>query len=554
MEESKGDHIAQRLAAIVKRAKSLRTEWNERFDEVIDYVLPLRTYTARGEDDPSDTAGDEMPEKLFSSHAINAAEDSASMIYGTLINPAVKYLQFASLDEKLNKNPKHKKILDERTQGVLNAFNSPRSGFPVASYEALLNLVTIGTAGFLTEDHDEGLKYSIIPISNLYLLNEGDTSKSEVRTVVIVMKMTARRIAERWPDVELPEPVRKCLEDKDGRNADKMFEVANIIEPLRKNDPLPLNPDHKVGSYFLLCKGNVLLESGGFNEMPISTPRASVIAGQVYGRSPAMRSMPDIIALQKFRQIELLAMQLAAIPPVKVEAGATEEMVRIAPGAQVSVRRGRMGGIEPMHSIANPAVAVESSRLLEEAIDRAFFLDAFMMPDFDRATTLEVQAHLQQKQQMLGPLINRIFTEFLVPVVERTAAILERKGLIPKLTDELKASKVRVDFIGQLALSQRAGEVASMQQWLTLNTPVMQTDPESMLSFDADFFMRQSSYFLNTPTGILRPREDVEKMISEKRERDSMMQETESMSKGIKEAGQGAKAFSEAMGMTGGGG
>ena len=37
-----------------------------------------------------------------------------------------------------------------------------------------------------------------------------------------------------------------------------------------------------------------LLEEGGFDEFPYMVPRWSKVAGEIYGRSPSMTSLPDI--------------------------------------------------------------------------------------------------------------------------------------------------------------------------------------------------------------------------------------------------------------------
>jgi hypothetical protein len=71
---------------------------------------------------------------------------------------------------------------------------------------------------------------------------------------------------------------------------------------------------------------------------------------------------------------------------------------------------------------------------IEQRIQKGLFNDLFLMlenqPTADRMTAYEVAQKLQEKLQVLGPVIESLLSDSLKPKLKRIYHILKRKGMI----------------------------------------------------------------------------------------------------------------------------
>ena len=75
----------------------------------------------------------------------------------------------------------------------------------------------------------------------------------------------------------------------------------------------------------------------------------------------------------------------------------------------------------------------------------------------------------QEKLQQLGPVVERLQSEFLNPIIERTYAILDRAGVFPPISDELaeqlNGQDVKIEYISPLAQAQKVSSLTSIEQY-----------------------------------------------------------------------------------------
>jgi hypothetical protein len=94
----------------------------------------------------------------------------------------------------------------------------------------------------------------------------------------------------------------------------------------------------------------------------------------------------------------------------------------------------------------------------ENRIQRAFYEDLFLMlanTDRRQITAREVAEKHEEKLLMLGPVLERLHTELLDPLIDRTFAILQRNGVLPTPPPELQEKELSVEYVSVLAQAQR---------------------------------------------------------------------------------------------------
>ena len=71
---------------------------------------------------------------------------------------------------------------------------------------------------------------------------------------------------------------------------------------------------------------------------------------------------------------------------------------------------------------------------IRERINRSFFVDVFLMIQQrtnDRMTVPEISALQEEKMLMLGPVLERLHTELLIPLVDMAFSELVRRNQLP---------------------------------------------------------------------------------------------------------------------------
>ena len=93
-------------------------------------------------------------------------------------------------------------------------------------------------------------------------------------------------------------------------------------------------------------------------------------------------------------------------------------------------------------------------------------------------TAREVAERHEEKLLMLGPVLERIHSELLDPVLARTYLIAYNAGLIPPPPAELEGEPVQIEYISILSQAQKAVGVNRIEQSLTFMANLAAVYPE----------------------------------------------------------------------------
>jgi hypothetical protein len=125
-------------------------------------------------------------------------------------------------------------------------------------------------------------------------------------------------------------------------------------------------------------------------------------------------------------------------------------------------------------------------------------------------TATEVQAKLQEKMMVLGPVVENLLTESLKPKLKRIFGILNRKGMLPPPPDSMKGVPIDLEFTSLMAVAQRAASTGGLERIAALIGNLVAVYPEAKDVMDPDLFLREFNTLLANPQKIFRSPEAVQ--------------------------------------------
>jgi hypothetical protein len=143
---------------------------------------------------------------------------------------------------------------------------------------------------------------------------------------------------------------------------------------------------------------------------------------------------------------------------------------------------------------------------------------------------LEVTKRLEEMQSVLGPVLSRLNSELLQPLVIRQFKIMLRAGVLPEAPDLVKERGVDIDiqFVNQLARSQQIQDVSSIQQWVQNLAGLAQLDPEVIDNINSDGIARHTAKILGVPEVAVANQDEIEQTRAARQQAQQQQQALES--------------------------
>ncbi len=497
------DTIAHRICKRFDELVGDRKTWESHWQDIADLVVPNREFT------DSSHPGDSKRQKIFDATAPFAANRLAGSLVGLLTNPSLMWFSLRVEDDALNEQDDVREWLQIATTRMLHVFNTPRFGFYSSLHEVLLDVIAFGTAVLFNKNTPNSLNYEALPLSNCYIDEDQD---GNVDTLYRKFEFTPSQAAAKFGKSNLSEKTQKALE------GDKICKVTFLqaVLPRRDRNPLKKTSVHKPwASYVIELAEKHLVKESGFDDFPFAVPRWSKMAGEMYGRGPSMGVLPDIRLTNAMSRSLLVATEKIADPPIMLPDDGFLAPFKTRPGGLNYYRSGTKDRAEPLITQGRPDIGLDALERRREVIRAAHFLDMFELPLLDRMTATEVQQRQRDKQQVLNPVLSRLYVELLTPIIDRAFTSLAASGVFPEPPQSIAGRDTIVEYQSPLALSQRASESAGFAQMLALIEPMASVDPTVMLNFHPDEVIHWSKGMFNVPQRIFRDRDEVEKMRQE---------------------------------------
>jgi hypothetical protein len=146
-----------------------------------------------------------------------------------------------------------------------------------------------------------------------------------------------------------------------------------------------------------------------------------------------------------------------------------------------------------------------------QKIRQAFFVDLFLMlSQSPNMTATEVIERSQEKMLLLGPVLGRLQSELLNPIIYRTFNIMLRRGLLPPVPQALQGQDFDVVYVSPLAKAQRAVQAKDMQTFLAIMGQMAQFKPEVLDKLNADVIVDKFGKILSIDPDIIHDDDEVE--------------------------------------------
>lgn len=518
------------MAALARRWRALlerRAPWDTAWQSLAEHFLPTRCRL-----NPQEESRPLLNHRLVDATGILAMRTLAAGLQGGMTSPARQWFRLSLDDADLADSRAGQLYLDEVERRMRVLFQ--RSNFYNAMHTLYAQLGTFGTA-FLFELADPRHGFRFLPLCAGEYALDTDAGR-RVDTVFRRSAMSLRQLEEVFGLAALPENLRRAVR----RTPDLRRTVVHAVFPRRHGRPGLLAPHCLPVASVHWLEGQegqaVPLRISGFQDFPGFGPRWDVAGNDVYGRSPAMDALPDCRMLQQMGITTLKAIHKAVDPPMSVSAGLRAVGLDLTPGGINYVDS--LPGQSPL--AATPLLQLkpdlaqsrQAMQAVQEQIRAGLYNDLFrlILEGRSKVTASEIAAREEEKMVLIGPVLERLHDELLIPLMDRTFALMQRLDMLPPCPPELRGRRLKVEFVSLLAQAQKLVGSGATQHYLDLTLRAASAWPEALDSVNVDHLLDQYARDLGLPVHLTRSLEERQALrLSRSREQqqDSLLQQVE---------------------------
>jgi len=544
------EEIRQRYQTLWGIRKTVEQDW----DLIEKFIAPLRG----GKFFQDQTSEHEIDWRrgrdVFDSTAILAANTLASSVHGALTSPSTRWFSLRFRDDNLNIEDKATEWLQACGERIWYALQD--SDFNLEVNEAYQDLVCFGTTCIIEEAESEvewkGIDFSTLPIREIYFEQD---HKGQVLNFYRRLQWTALQIVEKFGEDKVTDSIKERA--KQPGQADAKITVIYAIYPRKGKQDVDttklLTPKQRPyeSRYILEESAEQIGETGGYYEMPAYLPRWQKTSGSMWGFGAGTIAISDVMTLNTIIEQRLSAAAKAIDPPSLVTERGLLSDLDLEPGGLTVVRD--INGAKPYESGAKFEVAEGMIQDLRLNINRMFLVDRLELKESPAMTATEVNARYDLMQRLLGPVLGRLQSDFLDPMIERTFKILFRSGQLPPMPKVLEGmnSEMDIEYIGPMGRAQKTDQVQAITMWAQQMTELGQFYPETAMLVDAQAMGRELAKSLNIPATIVRSKEEVDQMVDAQKQQEAQQRQLEMAMGGgqaMQAVGDGTKALKEAGG------
>ena len=406
--------MQKNLMQLYKRALAEREIWLSRWKSAMRYTIPT---------DDADVA------TLFDATAADAVDNLAASMYSLLTPPESLWI---NLVRESDLSPDA-----EAATNMLRAHLND-SNFYTTVHQCYTDLVVLGTAClFMAENPlgaDSAFSFTAIPMTDIAILPG---------MVFHTTSMPACDLMEKYPTITMPNHLKDTIKN-------------NPQTPIRLVQSL-------VGKDFTAWIDvggdleNNIVARGTFETNPYIIFRWSLVSGELYGRSPVLRALPDIKTANKVVELVLKNATIAVSGIWQADDDGVINLsnINLTPGAIIPKAVGS-SGLTPLSSGSDFDVSQIVLRDLRDRIRHSLLADRLGLLSDKEMTATEILARNADMVRILGATYGRLLHEFIRPLCERGLQILSRRGLIDKISLHSDAELKYLAPIAQMAREEMA--------------------------------------------------------------------------------------------------
>jgi len=502
-----------------------RQTWESHWQEVADYMMPRKADVTKQR-----SKGDKRSELIFDSSPLHAVELLSASLHGMLTNPSVPWFSLSFKNIDIIDKDAANEWLESATEKMYEAFN--RSNFQQEIFELYHDLITFGTASmFIEEDAEDIVRFSTRHIGEIYI---SENNKGRIDTVFRKFKISARAAIQQFGEKNVSNSLRGTAI----KDPYEEVTILHVVYPRENYDPKKKDAKNMpfASCYIELDNKNEISQSG-FNEFPYVVPRYLKASFEIYGRSPAMTALPDVKMLNEMCKTTIKAAQKQVDPPLLVPDDGFILPVRTVPGGLNFYRAGTRDRIEPLNIGANNPLGLNMEEQRRNAIRDTFYVNQLMMQSGPQMTATEVIQRNEEKMRLLGPVLGRLQSELLKPMIDRVFAIMLRKNLFMRPPEFLAGQDIQIEYVSPLAKAQRNSELQSITRALQLFGSLSNVAPV-FDHIDTDALVSHLADLVGVPAKVLNSQAQVNAIRQQKQQAAQQQQQMQMLNQVSKAGGQ----------------
>ncbi|MDR1694561.1 MAG: head-tail connector protein [Lactobacillaceae bacterium] len=482
----------ENLISSYQKAEQRKNEWVPVWQECYAFAFPQRESAVS-----EDFGSNKKTINLFDGTAPDAVDQLASSLLAELTPPWAKWFGLKAGSELTDVEREQAAPILEKTSDVLLQ-NFEHSNFAVEIHQCYLDLVTAGTACLLFEEASVGeataFRFTAIPLNEIALEQGSD---GRIDTTYRCSDVTVSNIKSRFPDAEIPFDFIKKDENEDEYKV-KLLEA--VFPRIRTNgkggyEYVVLAWDDSVG-----YERNILIKEGYFDTSPFINFRWLKAPGEVYGRSPVMKSLPDIKTVNKVVELILknASISVTGIWQAEDDGVLNPANIKLVPGAIIPKAIGSKG-LTPLEAPGKFDISQIILEDLRARINHAMLADRLAQISSPSMTATEILERSAEVARILGATFGRLQSELLTPLLKRAFHILRRRGDI--MNFDLDGKIVDLQYKSPLALSQARKDVVNVSEWLNLILGLGAEGTSAVNSFEVAKWLGRT---LNIPSNLVK--------------------------------------------------
>ncbi len=503
-----------------------RGTFDTTFQEIAERIYPEHAHftTVR-------YPGEKLMTHVYDSTGIHANQLLSSGLFSLLTSPANPWFELRTVSPQLMLRRNIQLHLEGTSKAIYHEMNKAIAGFATAMHEGYLSYGAFGNMSVFVEEQleEEALLFLSLPLYECYFVQN---ARDRIDTLYRRYNRSVAQLAEKFGKENLSATTKKMAEDNE---LDKMIECYHIIAPRRTVNLLSERSfDKPFISAYIEVKEKHLIRESGYEEQPFMAARFYKSSHETYGRGPGFTTLPDVKMLMRVAQVIIRSAQKTADPPLLLPDQGFLKPLRTTPGGLNYYRKGRVNMKEDIGKLpsGDPGFGIDYAESLHKRIREAFFVDQLQLNEGPQMTATEVLQRTEEKLRLMGPLLGRIQTELLGPLIFRVHGLLLRqKDKLPPMPPELQGQPLKIVYTSPIARAQEQVQANGLVRALGILEPLFDRLPKATDIINTDELTRGVFDMFSVSPKFLFDRKTVEAKRQADREREDEMRQAEMLSK-----------------------
>lgn len=537
--KSQVDYHRSRLEEL----KRIRKPWESMWSSLASFVEPTRLRLDNTDEQAVSRS------KIIDSTGTFALRTLQSGMHSGLTSPARPWFRLTTFDPGLKDFAPVKEYLATVSNRMREVFQS--SNLYTAFHTGYGDMGQFGqSAAIMVEDDKDMIRMQQMLHGRFWIARD---EKGRMNTLYREFRWSVARIIGRFGYDAVKRVSTTIAQNYDDGKYDEIYTIYHAIEPRMSRDASKPDKRNKpfLSNYWLnevsKLADSELLEESGFDDNPLIGPAWEISGDDHYATAPGHIALADVKMLQLEQQRKLEAIDKKVRPPMTGPTSMRNNPASLLPGAITFVDdptgKGYRPAMEVNLSLAELAADIRET---QERVRQAFYADLFLMisnmEGIQPRNNLEIAERKEEKLLALGPVLENIYNGQLEPVIERTFAILNRRGELPPPPADLQDKDLKVEYVSILAQAQKAVSTGAIERSVAFLGQLSAVKPDVLDKLDADQAVDEYFDAVGSPPSIIVPDDEVRKNREARAQKQQMAENAQMAAVMAPAAKQGADA------------